>query len=90
MKGEIHEMNPNVATALISGLCVAIPTIISVIVTSNSRDAVNEERIKFLSEKIDALSAKVNLHNGLIERIAVLERDMKTAFNLLNGLKGEK
>ena len=83
-------MNPNVATALISGLCVAIPTIISVIVTSNSRDAVNEERIKFLSEKIDALSAKVNLHNGLIERIAVLERDMKTAFNLLNGLKGEK
>lgn len=83
-------MNPNVATALISGLCVAIPTIISVIVTSNSRDAVNEERIKFLSEKIDALSAKVNLHNGLIERIAVLERDMKTAFNMLNGLKGGK
>ena len=83
-------MNTAIVTALISGLCVAIPTIVSVIYTSNTRDAVNEERIKFLSEKIDDLTAKVEKHNQLVERITGLERDMKTAFNRLDDLKGKK
>ena len=83
-------MNTPIITAIISGICVAIPTIISVIVTSNTRDAVNEERIKFLSEKIDALSVKVQLHNSLVERIAVVERDMKTAFNWIEELRSKQ
>lgn len=81
-------MNPTVITALISGLCVAIPTIISVIVTSNTRDAVNEERIKNLSKQIDDLSAKVDLHNKFGERIALIERDMKTVFHHIDELRG--
>lgn len=80
-------MNPNIITAIISGLSVAIPTIISVIVTSNSRDAVIEERMKFLSEKIDALSDKVQQHNNFAVRIAEIERDLKTLFRLLDEVK---
>ena len=83
-------MNTAIVTALISGLCVAIPTIVSVIYTSNTRDAVNEERIKYLSEKIDDLTAKVEKHNQLVERMTAVERDMKTAFNRLDDLKGKK
>lgn len=82
--------DPTIITALISGLCVAIPTIISVIVTSNTRDAVNEERIKYLSEKIDSLSIKVQLHNNFETKIAVIERDLKTAFNRIDELKGKR
>ena len=82
-------MNPTIVTALISGICVAIPTILSVVVTSNTRDAVNEERIKFLSEKIDDLTAKVTKHNNLVERMAVAERDLKTAFHRIDELKQE-
>ena len=74
--------DPTIITALISGLCVAIPTIISVIVTSNAREAVIEERIKFLSEKIDSLSDKVQQHNNFAVRIAEVERDVKTLFRL--------
>jgi len=81
-------MDPSIVTAIITGVCVAIPTIISVVVTSNTRDAVNEERIRFLSEKIDALSTKVQLHNDFGTRIAVLERDLKTAFHKIDDLKG--
>lgn len=80
-------MNPSVITALISGLCVAIPTIISVIVTSNTRDAVNEERIKNLSKQIDDLSVKVDLHNKFGERIALVEKDVKTLFLQLDNIK---
>lgn len=83
-------MSPTIITALISGLCVAIPTIISVIVTSNTRDAVNEERIKNLSEKIDVLSVKVQLHNNFETKIAVIEKDLKTAFNRIDELKGRE
>ena len=83
-------MNPTVITALISGLCVAIPTIISVIVTSNTRDAITEERIKNLSKQIDDLSVKVDTHNRFGERIALLERDVKTVFKKFDDLKGAK
>ena len=81
-------MNPTAVTALISGLCVAIPTIISVIVTSNTRDALNEERIKNLSKQIDDLSTKVQLHNGFSERIAIMERDIKTIYERIDEMKG--
>ena len=80
-------MNPTIITALISGLCVAIPTIISVIVTSNTRDAVNTEHIKFLSEKIDGLTAKVELHNNFAERIVAIEKDVKNVFHQLDEMK---
>ena len=79
--------DPAVITALISGLCVAIPTIISVIVTSNARDAVNEERIKHLSEKIDALDTKVQMHNTFGERLAVIEHDLETAFERIDEMR---
>ena len=82
-------MSREIINALITGLCVAVPTIISVVVTSNTRDAVNEERIKNLSEKIDDLSAKVQVHNSFAERIAIVERDIKTCFNLLEQMRKE-
>lgn len=83
----MKSVDPTIITALISGLCVAIPTIISVIVTSNTRDAVIEERIRFLSEKIDTLSDKVQQHNNFAVRIAEIERDVKTVFRLLEDFR---
>ena len=47
-------MNASIVTAIISGLCVAIPTIISIIVTSNTRDAVNEE-VKTAFNRMDEI-----------------------------------
>lgn len=83
-------MHSTIIAALISGLCVAIPTIVSVIVTSNTRDAVIEERIKFLTEKIDTLSDKVQQHNNFAVRIAELERDQKTLYRMIDEPKGDK
>lgn len=80
-------MSSSIVTALISGLCVAIPSIITVIATANTRDAVNEERIKYLSEKIDALSAKVQLHNNFETRIVAIEKDLKTALSRIEEIR---
>ena len=79
--------DPVVITALISGLCVAIPTIISVIVTSNTRDALNEERIKNLSKQINQLSERVQVHNHFAERIALIEHDIKVINERIDDIK---
>lgn len=55
-----------VMTAVISGLCVAIPSIIAT-VTANRKD---NALIKY---RIDLLDEKVNKHNNLIERMYKIE-----------------
>lgn len=70
-------MNEVVITALISGLSVAIPNII----TTLSMSKRNQELINY---KIDELSKRVEKHNNLIERtykieerLAVIEDDIR-------------
>lgn len=79
--------DPVIITALISGLCVAIPTIISVVVTSNTRDALNEERIKNLSKQINQLSERVQVHNSFAERIALIENNIKVINERIDDIK---
>lgn len=79
--------DPVIITALISGLCVAIPTIISVVVTSNTRDALNEERIRNLSKQINQLSERVQVHNSFAERIALIEHDIKVINERIDDIK---
>ena len=52
--------------ALISGVCVAVPTIIATVVANNKSQAVLEYRIKELDEKVHA-------HNNLIDRMYKVE-----------------
>lgn len=59
-------MSPVVITSLISGLCVAVPSVIATIMT-NGR---NKDLMLY---RIDQLENKVNKHNNLIERVYKLE-----------------
>lgn len=54
------------ATAIISGLCVAIPSIIAT-VTANRKDNA------LVRYRIDELDEKVHKHNNLIERMYKVE-----------------
>lgn len=55
-----------ILTSVISGLCVAIPSIIAT-VTANRKD---NALVKY---RIDQLDSKVNKHNNLIERMYKVE-----------------
>ena len=44
---------------------------------------------KLAMYRIEQLEKKVEKHNTVIERTAVLERDLKTAYNRIDDLKGE-
>lgn len=63
--------------SLISGLCVAIPSVIATIATHRKSSAITDF-------KIEELTKKVNIHNNLIDRmyhvetrVAVIEEELK-------------
>lgn len=63
--------------AIVSGLCVAVPSVIATITANRKSSAI-------IDFKIEELTKKVNLHNNLIDRmyhvetrVTVLEDEMK-------------
>ena len=66
-----------IATAVISGLCVAVPSVIATITANRKSSAITDF-------KIEELTKKVNQHNNLIDRmyhvetrVAVIEDELK-------------
>lgn len=70
-------MNDTVISALVSGLCVAIPSIIATVATIRKDTAVQNLKIEHLGEDIAELSERVASHNHLAERVTVLENEVQ-------------
>ena len=70
-------MDNQITIAIISGLCVAIPTIISTVSTLNKNNALQDERINRIQDDIKVLSNRVEKHNQVAERVSVLEAEVK-------------
>lgn len=65
------------AVAVVSGLCVAVPSVIATITANKKSSAITDL-------KIEELTKKVNAHNNLIDRmyhvetrVAVIEDELK-------------
>lgn len=69
-------MSENVIIAIISALPAIIVALVSIV--SNN---------KIISFKIEELEKKVEKHNQVVERMAVIERDVKTAFNRIDDVR---
>ena len=54
------------AVAVVSGLCVAVPSVIATITANKKSSAITDL-------KIEELTKKVNLHNSLIDRMYKVE-----------------
>ena len=78
-------MNDFMQTLLITFLGGA-PTVIAVILSNKSHDKVVDEKMKYTDEKIADLSAKVEKHNNLIERMVVVEQSTKSAHHRLDDI----
>lgn len=66
-------MNQEILIALISAGSGILVAIISIIVNN-----------RVIAYKVDTLAQQVKEHNQLVERTAVVERDVKTAFNRID------
>lgn len=62
----MNEITATIIVAIISGLCVAIPSIIATLSSNKQTNALT-------TYKIDQLATKVEKHNNVIERVFRLE-----------------
>lgn len=73
-------MSDIVVTAIISGLCVAIPSVIATMSSNNKSNAL-------MNYRIDELTKEVEKHNSVVERMAVVENSLKSAHHRIDELK---
>lgn len=73
-------MPPEIIVALITGISSMIVALVSIVL--NNR--VLGYKFDSLQDEFDELKVKVEKHNQLVERVAILERDNKTAFKLID------
>lgn len=76
-------MSDAIATALISGLCVAVPSVITIVMVNRKNNAVMEYRL-------DTLEKKMDKHNDVISRTFVLEEKMSVANHRISDLEREE
>lgn len=73
-------MSEAIIIALISGLCVGIPSVITTILSNRSNN-------KLTLYRIDQLETKVDKHNSVIERTFKLEEKIQEMTNDIKELK---
>lgn len=78
-EGYMHQ----IIIAIISGLCVAIPSVIAT-VSSNKR---NNDLVIY---RINELEKKVSKHNNVVERMALAEQKITMLQSEVEELKGAK
>ena len=76
-----------IITALVSGLCVAIPTIVATVTSNKAHDKIIDERMRFMSEQIKELSIKVEKHNEFNDRLIIVEQSVKSAHKRLDDIQ---
>ena len=70
-------MDQTLLVAIITGLCTAVPCVVSTFVTNNTREALQTERLSNMSIKIDDLSKKVDRLSDFDKRISLLEQELE-------------
>ena len=76
-------MDNTLLVAIITGLCTAVPCVVSTFVTNNTREALQTERLSNMSIKIDELNTKVDKLSDFDKRISLLEQEISTLSKLI-------
>ena len=75
-------MTEAVTIALISGLCVAVPSVITTMFSNNKANTL-------MNYRIDELTKKVEKHNNVVERMALQEQQAKTMWKKIDDIQDE-
>ena len=70
-------MSEVIIAALISGVVAILSGLISGLIAN-----------KLTAWRIEQLEKKVDKHNGLVERMVIVEQSVKSAHHRINGLEG--
>ena len=73
-------MDNTVLVAIISGLCVGVPSVIATMMSNNNSQAL-------MNYRRDELTKKVEKHNNVVERMALQEKETKTIWHEIDEIK---
>ena len=80
-------MTEGIIIAIITGGLTLIGVIISNLASARKTQATIETKIEVQNAKIDELTREVRLHNNFVQRVPVLEEQMKDANNRIKDLE---
>lgn len=69
------------SNGVIIAIIGAVPALVTAIVSVYLNNRVLNVKIESLQKQFDKMETKIDKHNQVVERIAILERDNKSAFN---------
>lgn len=79
-----------IVVALISGLCVAIPTIVTTISSNKAHDQVVDEKLVNMADQLRTVDNKIDKYasnvDDLKERLVVVEQRTKSAHHRLDDI----
>lgn len=79
-----------IIVALISGLCVAVPTIVATITSNKAHDQVVDEKMKNMTEQLHDVDTKIDKYasnvDSLKERLVKVEQSTKSAHHRLDDI----
>ena len=76
----MESLIPTITSSILGGVIVFAGSYMAMNTRLTRIETKLDENTKSTTEKIDILRADVEKHNNLVERMAVAERDLKTAF----------
>lgn len=78
-------MNSAMITAIATIIGALISGVVSLLVSTRQHD----KAMALVEYRLGELEEKVDKHNNLVERVAIVERDLKTAFNRIDENKAD-
>lgn len=79
-----------IVVAMISGLSVAIPTIITTLTSNKAHDLVIDEKMKNMEEQVKSIDTKIDKYasstDELKERLIIVEQSAKSAHHRLDDI----
>lgn len=79
-----------IITALISGICVAVPTIIATVSSNKAHDQVVDEKLVNMADQLRTVDNKIDKYasnvDDLKERLVVVEQRTKSAHHRLDDI----
>lgn len=79
-----------IIVALISGLSVAIPTIVTTVMSNKAHDLVIDEKMKNMEGSIESINTKIDRYasssDELRERLIIVEQSAKSAHHRLDDI----
>lgn len=82
-----------IIVAIISGMSVAIPTIIATLSSNKAHDCVIDEKMKNVEEQVRGIDTKIDKYasnaDALKERLVIVEQSAKSAHHRLDDIANQ-